>query len=76
MTYSTGWCGAMNPADFPVEWANFAAIGLFIAIGFAVFLVPRSMVTKDAPDQKRWRDVRWWAIPLVLVQLGLYLLFT
>ncbi len=66
----------MNPADFPVEWANWAAIVLFVVIGFAVFLVPKSMFMHDAPDQKRWRDVRLWAIPLVLVQLGLYLLFT
>lgn len=65
----------MNPADLPVEWANSSAIVLFIIIGFGVFLVPKSMVMKDAPDQRFWRDVRWWAIPLVLVQLGLYLLF-
>jgi hypothetical protein len=65
----------MNPADFPVAWANIAAIALFVVIGIAVFLVPKSMVMRDAPDQRRWRDIRWWAIPLVLVQIGLYLLF-
>jgi hypothetical protein len=59
-----------------VQWANIAAIVLFVVIGFAVFLVPRNRVMQDAPDQRLWRDVRLWAIPLVLVQLGLYLLFT
>jgi hypothetical protein len=66
----------MNPADFPVWWANVAAMLLFAGIAGAVFLVPRSAVMKDAPDQRFWRDIRWWAIPLVLVQLGIYLLFT
>ena len=66
----------MNPADFPVWWANLAAAILFISIAFAVFLVPREEIMKDAPDQRWWRDYRLWAIPLVIVQLGLYALFT
>jgi len=30
----------------------------------------------DAPDQSRWRDVRLWALALVVVQLGIYALFS
>lgn len=66
----------MNPADFPVWWANLGAAILFVGIAFAVFLVPRDEIMKDAPDQRWWRDYRLWAIPLVIVQLGLYALFT
>lgn len=66
----------MNPADFPVWWANLAAVTLFVGIAFAVFLIPKAEIMRDAPDQSWWRDYRFWAIPLVIVQLGLYALFT
>lgn len=66
----------MQAADFPVWWANVAAVILFVGIAGAVFLVPREEILRDAPDQRWWRDYRLWAIPLVIVQLALYALFT
>ena len=63
-------------ADLPVWWANVITVVLFIAIALACFLVPRRVFMEDAPDQSRWRDVRGWALILIIVQLGIYSLFS
>ena len=63
-------------ADLPVWWANVITVVLFIAIALACFLVPRRALMEDAPDQARWRDIRWWALALIIVQLGIYSLFS
>jgi hypothetical protein len=46
--------------------------------GLALFSlrVPRAEVLRDAPDHARWRDIRWWAVALITVQLALYVLFS
>ena len=62
-------------AEAPVWWANVITAVIFVGIAVAVFLVPKSSVLEGAPDQKRWRDYRWWALALVVVQLGIYALF-
>jgi hypothetical protein len=48
---------------------------LFAALAALSLAVPRSEILKDAPDEARWRDIRWWAVALIGVQLVLYLLF-
>ena len=60
----------------PVWWANVLTQVLFVLIALAVFIVPKRVFMADAPDQSRWRDVRLWAVALVLVQLGIYALFS
>ncbi len=60
----------------PVWWANALTQVLFVLIALAVFTVPRRLFMADAPDQSRWRDVRLWAVALVVVQLGIYALFS
>jgi len=60
----------------PVWWANAITQVLFVLIAIACFAVPRQVFMHDAPDQSRWRDVRLWALALVVVQLGIYALFS
>ena len=61
--------------SWPVWWANAATQVMFLLIGLAVFAVPKHVFMADAPDQARWRDVRLWAVALVVLQLGIYALF-
>ena len=63
-------------ASLPVWWANVITVVLFLIIAAACFLVPRSIFMNDAPDQSHWRDIRWWALALIAVQLGIYALFS
>lgn len=61
---------------FPLWWATAISIGLFVAIAVGCWLLPRDEVLADAPDKSAWRDLRWWAMVLVVVQIGIYLLFS
>ncbi len=60
----------------PVWWANATTQVMFVLIALAVYAVPKRVLMEDAPDQSRWRDVRLWAVLLVLAQLGIYALFS
>jgi hypothetical protein len=60
----------------PVWWANALTQVLFVLIALAVFAVPKRVFMEDAPDQSHWRDIRLWAVALVVVQLGIYALFS
>jgi hypothetical protein len=62
--------------NLPVWWANVITLVLFVGIAAACFLVPRRMFMADAPDQSYWRDIRWWALILIAVQLGIYGVFS
>ncbi len=62
--------------SLPVWWANVITLVLFVLIAAACFLVPRHVFMSDAPDQAGWRDIRWWALILIMVQLGIYALFS
>jgi hypothetical protein len=60
----------------PVWWANAASFVLFAAIALACLTVPRERVFSDAPDRAGWRDLRWWAVALAAVQIGIYAVFS
>ena len=60
---------------WPTWWANVFAALLFVAIGLLVWRVPLRMLNADAPDGAKWRDIRYWATALVILQLVIYYLF-
>ncbi len=60
----------------PVAWANGITQVLFVVIALASFAVPKAVFMRGAPDNARWRDIRYWALALVIVQLGIYILFS
>jgi hypothetical protein len=62
-------------SQLPVVWANNLTMALFILIALACFVIPFHSVIADAPDQRRWRDLRLWAVLLISLQLGIYLIF-
>jgi hypothetical protein len=33
---------------------------------------PRQLILRGAPDRSRWRDLRLWILPLILVQIALH----
>ena len=73
---STSWCLSVSAADLPVWWANAISAVIFVGIALLVFRVPKQKVLEGAPDQKPWRDFRWWAVALVAVQLVIYYVFS
>ena len=75
---TTDWCIALVEwfADMPVWWANAATVVLFVLLGLGVMWVPKAVILREAPDSGAWRDLRWWAVALIVVQLGVYYVFS
>ncbi|MGI9325013.1 MAG: hypothetical protein ACR2PZ_07325 [Pseudomonadales bacterium] len=61
---------------WPRWWANAITVLMFLCIAAAVFLIRRASIMRTAPDQAGWRDIRIWAVVLIAVQLGLYVVFS
>lgn len=64
------WIGSVDPGWGAVLHA--LAWGLIL---IWVWRRPPAEVLEDAPDRSPWRDLRWWVVPLAVVQVGLYFLF-
>ena len=60
----------------PVWPAYLFTAVLFLGIAAASLRLPPERAYGDAPDRRRWRDIRWWAVALIVVQLGLYGVFS
>lgn len=54
--------------------AKVVVLAFFALAGAWVLSLPRSFVYLGAPDQARWRDLRWWAV-IVLIPYGLVYLW-
>jgi hypothetical protein len=63
-------------SHLPVAWANGITVVLFAGIAVCCFLIPRNRVIADAPTRAGWRDLRLWAVALIVVQLAIYVLFS
>ena len=62
--------------ELPVAWANYLSMAGFTVLALFVWLIPKRLILSEAPDASRWRDIRVWATVLILVQIGLYAIFT
>ena len=47
----------MDLSALPVAWANYLSIAGFLLLGVLVWLIPRKLVMREAPDDARWRDI-------------------
>lgn len=63
------WLAGLDPA-----WAVGLVVLLHLVLLVWAVTRPRSLVFAGAPDGARWRDLRLWVAPLLLVQVALYLL--
>ena len=62
--------------ELPVAWANYLSMAGFAFLALFVWLIPRRLILSEAPDASRWRDIRVWATALIVLQIGLYAVFT
>ncbi len=62
--------------ELPVAWANYLSMAGFAVLALFVWLIPRRLILSEAPDASRWRDIRLWATALIVLQIGLYAVFT
>ena len=62
-------------AELPVIWANYLSISGFLMLLVVLWMIPKKVIYTEAPDDARWRDIRWWGSGLILVQITLYIIF-
>ena len=58
--------------DLPLIWAVIVAIIGYLGMMIWIFTRPKKYIYAGSPDQKKWRDLRWWAGLLILIQIAIY----
>ncbi len=62
-------------AGLPLYWGKVIAVAGYIGMIFWVWVRPKSFIFHEAPDNRRWRDLRIWASVLLGIQILIYLSF-
>ena len=50
-------------------------LAFFVLLLVLVLLLPKEYIFRGAPDHALWRDLRLWAVILVLIHVCVYLVF-
>ena len=61
--------------DLPLYWAKIIGTVFFLSVMIWAVLRPKAYIFKGAPDSKLWRDLRLWAVVVLIVQIMLYVGF-
>ncbi|MFH1748879.1 MAG: hypothetical protein ABIG44_17750 [Planctomycetota bacterium] len=62
-------------ADLPLYWAKIIGTIFFMAVMIWAVTRPKQYIFRGAPDGKFWRDLRLWAVVVLLIQIIIYLRF-
>lgn len=56
-------------------WPKIIATFTFVGVTVWTWFRPKKYIYEDAPNNKRWRDLRIWVTGLMMVQIFLYWYF-
>ena len=59
----------------PLFWGKIIAVITFATMAVWAWFRPKSYIYHDAPDNRRWRDLRIWATIFMGIQVLIYLYF-
>ena len=59
----------------PLYWAKIIGTLFFLSAIAWVLFRPKAYIYRGAPDKKAWRDLRVWAVVILVVQIIIYLGF-
>ncbi len=62
-------------ADVPLSWARLFVILAFIAPLVFTLLLKKEYIFLGAPDRRPWRNLKYWTLFLVAVQVAIYVYF-
>lgn len=63
-------------AGVDLAWAAGLITALYLVLLVWVLTRPMQMILRGAADRGRWRDLRLWILPLLLIQIGLHWLLS
>ena len=64
------WLAGVNPV-----WGTALVCVLYVVVLLWVLTRPKRVILEEAKDQRRWRDLRLWVLPLLVIQIALYIAF-
>lgn len=62
-------------AAIPLWMVKLGVIAIFVGLALWALTMPREYAFQGAEDQARWRDVRWWAVVVIGLEIIPYLFF-
>ncbi len=62
-------------ANLSMGWARFLLLLPFINMLVFVLFLNRRTIYQGAKDQNKWRNLKFWVITIVSVQVSLYFYF-
>lgn len=61
--------------DLPLYWAKIMGTIFFVSVMIWALTKPTGYIFQGAPDGRIWRDLRLWAVAVLLFQIIIYLTF-
>ena len=62
-------------ADLPITAARIIVLLAFLVPLIFAFILPRTYIYLGARDQKKWRNLKWWILGLIMIQTAIYTIF-
>ncbi len=62
-------------SDVPLALGAWLHAAVWSVLLVWVFRRPTDEIYEGAPDRARWRDLRWWILPLGALQIAIYFMF-
>lgn len=62
-------------AHLSVETARIIVLLAFLVPLIFAFILPKAYIYLGAQDQKKWRNLKWWILGLVIIQVIIYWTF-
>jgi len=62
-------------ADLPIGFARIILLLAFMVPLVFAFILPRAYIYLGAKDHKKWRNLKWWVLGLVIIQVAIYWTF-
>jgi hypothetical protein len=63
----------MDISRIPLYWGIVVTVILYAGIGLWAVLRPKKYIYEGAPNKAKWRDLRIWAVVLVVIQIIIHI---
>ncbi len=63
----------MDLSRVPLYWGVIVTVILYVGIGLWAVFRPKEYIYEGAPNKARWRDLRIWAVVLVIIQIIIHI---
>ena len=62
-------------SHIPLVYAKVLTSFLYLLLLIWTLRRPKEYILREAPTKRKWRDLRFWAVLLIGIQVTLYIIF-